>query len=66
MASDRSVRVFGRTAIPGGAIAFAMSYALNKSIILATIHMIFGWLYVLYWLFSYTDISNWINSWIVY
>ena len=56
----------GSGAIPGGAIAFALSYAINKSIFFGLMHMMCGWFYVLYWLFSYTDISNLINSYVVY
>lgn len=50
--------------IPFGFIAFSMSYALNKSIIWALLHAFCGGWYVLYWLFSYTNYSEYINSWV--
>ncbi len=65
MASN-TTRVIGGSAIPGGVVAIALSYAINKSIFFAFMHMFCGWLYVLYWLFTYTDLMNWINSWVVY
>lgn len=63
---SNTTRVYGRSAIPGGVIAIALSYAINKSIFFAILHMFCGWVYVLYWLFTYTDFMNWINSWVVY
>ncbi len=65
MASS-TTRVIGGNAIPGCVVAVALSYAINKSIFFAILHMFCGWVYVLYWLFTYTDITNWINSWVVY
>jgi hypothetical protein len=58
--------VYTRTAIPGGIIGMALSYAVNKSLVWAALHGFCGWIYVLYWLFSYTEISEWINQWVVY
>lgn len=65
MASNRTI-VMGKSAIPGSIVAMALSYAINHSIFFAIMHMFCGWFYVLYWLFTYTDICNWINSWVVY
>lgn len=62
---SNTTRVIGGSAIPGSVIAAAMSYAINKSIFFCILHFICGWVYVLYWLFTYTDISNWINSWVI-
>ena len=56
----------GQGFIPGTIIAFMLSYAVNKSILWAILHLCCGWFYVIYWLFSYTDISAWINSWVIY
>lgn len=55
-----------KSAIPGGFIALMLSYAINKSIFFAIMHMFLGWIYVAYWLFTYTDVSAWINSWVVH
>ena len=55
-----------KSAIPGGAIAMMMSYALNQSIFFAIVHMLLGWMYVIYWLFTYTEIREWIMQWAVY
>jgi hypothetical protein len=63
--SDRSY-LNVTSAIPGSVVAVMMSYAINKSLLWAIFHCICGWMYVCYWLFTYTDISNWINSWVVY
>lgn len=59
-------RVTGGSIVPGSIVAIALSYAINKSIFFALLHMFCGWIYVLYWLFTYTDINAWINSWVVY
>jgi uncharacterized membrane protein YjjB (DUF3815 family) len=47
-------------------VAFMMSYAVNKSILWAIVHSFCSGWYVAYWLFSYTEISEWINQWVVY
>ncbi|WP_133364739.1 hypothetical protein [Qipengyuania sediminis] len=36
----------------GSAIAVAVSWSLNKSIVWAAIHGVFGWFYVLYYAFT--------------
>ena len=63
---SNTTRLYSRTAIPGGIIGIAMSYAINKSLIWAFLHGCCGWIYVLYWLFSYTDFRAWVLQWVVY
>lgn len=50
--------------IPGGIIAAALSFALNKSIFWAILHYLCGYVYVLYWLFKYTRFAEWVNTWV--
>lgn len=55
-----------KSAIPGCWVAVALSYALNQSIFLAICHFFLSWLYVVYWVFSYTDVREWIMQWVKY
>jgi hypothetical protein len=57
--------LMSKSAIPGGVIAIALSYAINHSIMWCILHAILGWMYVLYWLFSYTNFSDYINQFVV-
>jgi hypothetical protein len=47
-------------------VAVVLSYAINHSILWCILHYFMGWLYVVYWLFAYTDIVEYINAWVVY
>jgi hypothetical protein len=58
--------LISRSAIPGSWIAVCLSYAINESILWSIFHAICGWLYVVYWLFSYTTFKDWILQWVVY
>lgn len=51
--------------IPWNFLALCLSYSVNKSILWCLLHAICGAFYVAYWLFSYTDIANWINGFVV-
>lgn len=51
--------------VSGGFVAACMSYAINQSIWWLIPHVIFGWWYVLYWLFSYTDFRQWMLQFVV-
>ncbi len=64
--SDRKRILVIKSAIPGGVVAVAMSYAINQSIMWCILHFLFGWLYVVYWLFSYTNFREWMLQWVVY
>lgn len=52
--------------LPTGAIAFALSYATHESIFWGIINGFFGALYIVYWLFSYTNFNEWMQQFIVY
>lgn len=51
--------------VPGYVLAFALSYATSGSVFFAILHMLMGWYYVLYWSFSYTNLTEYIRSWMV-
>lgn len=42
--------------IPGSVFAGVLSFAVNKSVIWAILHMLCGWVYVTYWVCSYSNI----------
>lgn len=42
--------------IPGSLVAGVLSFAVNKSVIWAILHMLCGWVYVTYWICSYSNI----------
>lgn len=62
---SKTPTLVSKSAIPGSVIAICLSFVVNKSILWCILHAIFGWLYVIYWLFSYTKFSEWILQWVV-
>jgi len=46
----------------GTITAIILSYATNHSILWALLHMILGWIYVIYWLFTYSNLDQMIHS----
>lgn len=46
------------TVIPGFVFAAVLSFAINKSVIWAILHMFCGWLYVIYWICTYSQIIS--------
>ena len=40
----------------GRVLALVLSWSLNKSFGWMILHYIFGWFYVIYWLFEYSDL----------
>lgn len=52
--SDNSSKVGGGGITLGALIAFVLSWTTNHSILLGIIHSIFGWIYVVYWAFTYS------------
>lgn len=58
------IRLHTRSAIPGGFIAACLSYAVNKSLIWTLFNCLLGWVYVFYWLFSYTAFDDWVNKFV--
>ena len=51
-ARERSVRVVKAGASFGSALAIAISWSVNKSIVWAIIHGVLSWIYVLYYAFT--------------
>lgn len=49
----------------GALVAVVMSYAINQSFWWALLHAFCGWMYVLYWLLTYTKVLEWINQFVV-
>jgi hypothetical protein len=49
----------------GALVAFAMSYSLNSSLLWGIFHFFMSWIYVMYWLFSYTHFKEWMLQWVV-
>lgn len=49
----------------GAVIAFFLSYCINKSILWGILHYLMSWWYVLYWLLSYTNITEMVNQFVV-
>lgn len=54
-----------RVSLFSGVVSMALSYAINQSILWCIVHFFFGWFYVLYWLFTYTEFQEWILQWVV-
>jgi len=61
--SDKT-RVVG-SAMPGCWLAVFLSYVINQSLWWCFLHFFCGWIYVIYWLFSYTEIRDWMMQWVV-
>jgi len=46
----------------GGILAIVLSWIVNQSIIWAFLHFWCGWIYVIYWALTKTDIYSWLES----
>ncbi len=56
MSDKRGGKVFAGSSIGFGAVlAIVMSWTVNKSIIWAIIHGLFGWIYVIYYILVKSD-----------
>lgn len=49
----------------GALVAFCMSYTVNSSVCWGILHFFMSWIYVVYWLFSYTHFKQWMLQWVV-
>lgn len=58
-------KLFERSLIPQWVIASILSYTTHESIGWAILHSIFGYFYVVYWLFTYSNFQEWISQLIV-
>lgn len=44
----------------GCVAAAVLSFVVNKSFWWCVLHMLLGWLYIIYWICSYSNIPEWI------
>jgi hypothetical protein len=49
----------------GSIMAVIMSYSVNSSILWGLLHFSLGWIYVVYWMLSYTNLINWIKEFVI-
>ena len=49
----------------GFLLAIFLSYIVNHSILWCILHAILGWMYVVYWLIVYSNLSNYINEFLM-
>lgn len=49
-------------ALIGGIVAVVLSWIVNKSIIWAILHFFAGWIYVIYWALTKTEIYSWLQN----
>tara|TARA_R110001606_G_scaffold76846_1_gene177705 strand:+ start:1079 stop:1276 length:198 start_codon:yes stop_codon:yes gene_type:complete len=55
----------GTFACLGAILAVVLSWIVNKSILWAILHFIFGWLYCIYWALTKTGVYEWLSGQVV-
>ncbi len=47
----------------GSWVALVLSFVVNKSIWWGLLHMLLGWIYVIYWVIKYSKVEELIKGW---